>query len=140
MPSGRFALVVMPVAFAMSLRTAPQPGWLRDLWMSQGILEGVVGDDSRDVWGTWPANVSFGQIIDAFVPPSSQDRFVINLGANDGARHDPAFPLLVERGYGGILVEGDPAFKKRLYANIGPFNQTGGSVRRRSATRRGRAR
>ena len=70
-------------------------------------------------------SVSFGQILDEFVPPSSRNKFLINLGANDGARHDPSFPLFVERGYGGILVEGDPAFKKRLYNNMRPFNASG---------------
>jgi len=63
--------------------------------------------------------------MDELVPTSGQNKFVINLGANDGARHDPSFPLIVERGYGGILVEGDPAFKKRLYNNLKPFNASG---------------
>ena len=113
----------VPVA-SMDAVTAPKPGWLHDLWSAQGFLEGVV-DDSSHVRGQWPANVSFGQIIDTFVPLHTRNKFLINLGANDGARHDPSFPLFVERGYGGILVEGDPAFKKRLYANMKPFNATG---------------
>ena len=103
----------------------PPMGWLRDLWQAQGFLEGIVEGADDKLRGSWPANISFGQILDAFVPPPQRDRFLINLGANDGARHDPSFPLLVERGYGGILVEGDPAFKKRLYANIKPFNASG---------------
>lgn len=108
--------------------SAPRAGWLRDLWISQGILEGIEegsGASSTRTRGEWPANVSFGQILDEFVPPSSRNKFLINLGANDGARHDPSFPLFVERGYGGILVEGDPAFKKRLYNNMRPFNASG---------------
>ena len=103
----------------------PSAGWLRDLWTAQGILRTPSDVAALQGGSSWPANVSFAQIIDAFVPRESQDRFVVNLGANDGARHDPAFPLLVERGYGGILVEGDPSFKKRLYTNVRPFNTTG---------------
>ena len=106
----------------------PPSGWLRDLWVAQGIIESPSSGEGAThgySGGMWPANVSFGQIMDAFVPPASRNSFVVNLGANDGARHDPAFPLIVERGYGGILVEGDPAFKKRLYNNISPFNTTG---------------
>ena len=47
------------------------------------------------------------------------------LGANDGSRHDPAFPLLVDRGYGGIFCEGVSDFKARLFANLRPFNTSG---------------
>ena len=117
--------VAMPL---LAVPEAPRPGWLRDLWIAQGILEGVIdesGASSPRTRGIWPANVSFGQIIDEFVPASSRNKFLINLGANDGARHDPSFPLFVERGYGGILVEGDPAFKKRLFSNMRPFNASG---------------
>lgn len=126
---------------ARLLGQAPLPtGWLRDLWTAQGIIDDENNDEQlvtvgcvpcgeqrqvASARGTWPANVSFAQLIDAFVPEASQDRYVINIGANDGARHDPAFPLLVERGYGGVLLEGDPAFKKRLYANTVPFNSSG---------------
>ena len=99
--------------------------WLEQLWKVQGITEASEAQPGSSQHGLWPANVSFAQIIDAFVPPATQDRYVINLGANDGARHDPAFPLIVERAYGGILVEGDPSFKKRLFANIRPFNTSG---------------
>tara|TARA_B110001452_G_scaffold66741_1_gene53634 strand:- start:728 stop:1972 length:1245 start_codon:yes stop_codon:yes gene_type:complete len=81
--------------------------------------------DDPHASSAWPANVSFGQLIDNFVPAARRDKFVLNLGANDGARHDPSFPLIVERNYGGILVEGDPSFKKRLYANVRPFNASG---------------
>lgn len=105
-------------------RAVPPSGWLHDLWASQGLLEGLVPDDP-DASSVWPANVSFGQMIDNFVPAERRDKFVVNLGANDGTRHDPSFPLLVERHYGGILVEGDPAFKTRLYANVQPFNASG---------------
>lgn len=102
----------------------PPPGWLRELWVAQGFLAGVAGVDVAG--GSWPANISFAQILDQLVEPhAALNRFVVNLGANDGARHDPAFPLLVERGYGGILVEGDPVFKKRLFANVQPLNGSG---------------
>lgn len=105
---------------AMSI---PPAGWLRALWASQGFLEGT--EYSRGIGGDWPANISFGQILDEFVDEKTLNRFVVNLGANDGTRHDPAFPLLVERGYGGVHFEGDPAFKKRLYASLKPFNASG---------------
>ena len=102
----------------------PPPSWLRKLWVAQGFLAGV--PDIDEAGGSWPANISFGQLIDEVVAPhATLNRFVVNLGANDGARHDPSYPLLVERGFGGILVEGDPAFKKRLYANVQPLNSSG---------------
>ena len=75
--------------------------------------------------GGWPASVSFAQVLDECVPPALLDRFVVNLSANDGSRHDPAFPLLVERGYGGVFCEGASNFKARLYANLKPFNASG---------------
>ena len=135
----RAAMLLLPLLTLLSPRptsaagaAVPPPGWLHDLWTTQGLFEGdgskasaASSSSSSSATVGWPANVSFTQIIDAFVPPSKQDRFVVNLGANDGARHDPAFPLIVDRAYGGILVEGDPSFKKRLYANIRPFNTTG---------------
>ena len=120
-----FVLVCLTCARAQGHRTRQPPsGWFHDLWTSQGILD---GEDAKDghARGVWPANVSFAQLIDNAVPVASRNAFVVNLGANDGQRHDPAFPLIAERGYGGILVEGDPAFKKRLYANVAPFNTTG---------------
>ena len=110
---------------AQPLRDCPPPGWLRDLWSANGLLEGLPCAAGAPRAGAWPANVSFAQIFDNLVPPRALDRYVINLGANDGARHDPAFPLLAERGYGGIMVEGDPPFKERLYRNLQPFNASG---------------
>ena len=86
---------------AQPLRDCPPPGWLRDLWSANGLLEGLPCAAGAPRAGAWPANVSFAQIFDNLVPPRALDRYVINLGANDGARHDPAFPLLAERGYGG---------------------------------------
>ena len=110
---------------AQPLRDCPPPGWLRDLWSANGLLEGLPCAAGAPRAGAWPANVSFAQIFDNLVPSRALDRYVINLGANDGARHDPAFPLLAERGYGGIMVEGDPPFKERLYRNLQPFNASG---------------
>ncbi len=102
----------------------PAGSWLRNLWVAQGFLTGVSGIDAAG--GSWPANISFGLILDEVIKSTvALNRFVVNLGANDGARHDPAFPLLVERDFGGILVEGDPAFKKRLYSNMQPLNHSG---------------
>ena len=88
-------------------------------------MDGVQGVPAPSGGGGWPANISFAQVLDEFVPPALLDRFVVNLGANDGSRHDPAFPLLVERGYGGVFCEGASNFKARLYANLKPFNASG---------------
>ena len=130
----RSALILVPLLLVPAHRATvvdtsnwsipPAGSWLRDLWVAQGFLTGIAGIDKPG--GSWPANISFGLILDEVIKsPMKLNRFVVNLGANDGSRHDPAFPLLVERGFGGIMVEGDPAFKKRLYSNMQPLNASG---------------
>ena len=129
MPTSPPALLLLTLG-SLALRapaapaaSVPPAGWLRDLWATQGFLEGT--EHAGSGGGQWPANISFTRILDELVPPASYNKYVVNIGANDGSRHDPAFPLLVERGFGGVHIEGDPAFKKRLYANLKPFNGSG---------------
>ena len=48
----------------------------------------------------WPANFSFGQLLDEFVPLNERTLYAVNIGArNCGPRdHDPVYPLFAERG------------------------------------------
>lgn len=82
----------------------------------------MLGDDSI----SWPADVSFEQLIDALVPVGRLSRYVINVGAKDGVLHDPTWGLFSARGYSGVEVEGGAPFRNRLYRNVARVNATGG--------------
>ena len=56
------------------IMSIPPRGWLRDLWSSQGFLDGVQGVAAPSGGGGWPSNVSFAQVLDEFVPPALLDR------------------------------------------------------------------
>ncbi len=51
------------------------------------------------------------------------DFFFIQIGANDGKRHDPIFPYVKEYGWRGILVEPVPSYFARLKHNYRSFPQ-----------------
>ncbi len=51
------------------------------------------------------------------------DFFFIQIGANDGRRHDPIFPYVNEYGWRGILVEPVPSYFDRLKHNYRSFPQ-----------------
>ena len=82
------------------------PHWFEELWR-QGIWIHGLGhclfDSSLCSGELWPTSVSFEQLLDEFVPPAELDKTVLNLGANDGKRHDPSYSLLAHRAYGGIM-------------------------------------
>jgi hypothetical protein len=78
----------------------------------------------------WPTRISFHTILREFVDDSTENRFVINLGAQDGDNYDPVFELLVKekilkRYYSGIFIEASEAHEKSLRQNTRMFNQTG---------------
>jgi hypothetical protein len=78
----------------------------------------------------WPVRSTFKMILDEFVGEELENRFVINLGAQDGDNYDPVFELLLEenrnkRYYSGIFVEASRAYANKLNRNVKMFNQTG---------------
>jgi len=102
--------------------------WFKELWRQQGLGYTALGTVSlipRSAQVNWPTSISFEQLLDEFVPPAELDKTVLNLGANDGKRHDPSYSLLAHRAYGGIMYEGDRAFRKRLFRNMRSVNTTG---------------
>ena len=77
--------------------------WFKELWRQQGFGYTALGTVSlipRSVQVNWPISISFEQLLDEFVPPAELDKTVLNLGANDGKRHDPSYSLLAHRAYG----------------------------------------
>ena len=80
--------------------------WFRELWRQQGFGRTTLGTESsvpRSAEVNWPISISFEQLLDEFVPSAELDKTVLNLGANDGKRHDPSYSLLAHRRYGGIM-------------------------------------
>lgn len=80
--------------------------WFKELWRQQGLGYTALGTVSlipRSAQVNWPTSISFEQLLDEFVPPAELDKTVLNLGANDGKRHDPSYSLLAHRAYGGIM-------------------------------------
>ncbi|MGH8658039.1 MAG: FkbM family methyltransferase [Gammaproteobacteria bacterium] len=53
----------------------------------------------------------------------SDDFFFIQIGANDGRRHDPIFRYITQYGWRGILVEPVPSYFSRLKHNYRTFPQ-----------------
>ena len=47
-------------------------------------------------------------------------RFAVNIGANDGATHDPVYPLFLA-GYKGVAIEGDPRWNDSLVRTFAPL-------------------
>ncbi len=124
---------MMPLAL---LASAPALSpWFSALREQQGLSQHRHGNrgafDSFDsvVSSTpeipWPADISFERLLDEFVAPANLDKTVINIGANDGKRHDPSYSLLASRQYGGLMFEGDANFRKRLVRNMRAVNGSG---------------
>ena len=74
---------------------------------------------------TWPSNLSFPSLLDAYVPEAASDRFAINIGARDGRWIDPVYTLYQDRGYGGLAIEGNLVYEPALRHNLG---NTSGSI------------
>jgi len=60
------------------------------------------------------------------VPASALNRFAINIGANDGRERDPTYSLFSQRGYRGLVVEGDEYWRPALERHLAPWNTSGG--------------
>ena len=94
--------------------------YLRELLAGQGLLDGAAL--------TWPANVSFGQLLSAVgvTAAASRPGFAVNVGAGDGQRLDnykrpinPVLPLF-RAGFAGLAVEEDT-----IYADGGSTTRRG---------------
>ena len=71
----------------------------------------------------WPVDVTFEKLLHRYVPRSQQDRFTINVGAQNGDGFDPIYPLL-QRGYAGLSFEGDPDRYEVLHKNLAAVNSS----------------
>jgi hypothetical protein len=120
-------LLLLPTATVASL----SPSFRHHL-INNGLLQEKTtenkGDERRH---KWPSRVSIKQILDEFVDESSRNRYVINLGAQDGGNYDPVFELLSYEArvkkiwYSGIFVEASQEYKLQLQRVVKYFNKTG---------------
>ena len=79
---------------------AEPSAWLRDLWDAQGFA----GSSSL----RWPADISFSQLLDEFVPDGSRTHFAVSIGGRTGQpSHDHVAPLFRSRAYHGVVFEED---------------------------------
>ena len=93
---------------SMTLPSIASP-YLRELLAGQGLLDGAAL--------TWPANVSFGQLLSAIgVTIGTGSGFAVSVGAGDGQRLDnykrpinPVMPLY-SAGFGGLAIEEDTVY------------------------------
>lgn len=96
--------------------------------INNGLLQAPA--DNSDFKRTWPTRISFQNILQEFVDTGEENRFVINLGAQDGDNYDPIFELLqkekqVDRYYSAIFIEASRAHEQKLVRNARRFNSTG---------------
>lgn len=95
----------------------PINAWLAQLWDEQGITQPVARHLS------WPMNISFQLAVEELVPPSQRNRFAVNLGAADGRKLDPTYPLFAA-GWKGVAVEGFEKVRSELHANLAQVNSS----------------
>jgi len=66
-------------------------------------------------------------LVDTYLPSEERTKYLVNIGAQDGKKHDPTYPLL-SAGYSGALFEGDQDYKEALYANVAALPTASDSV------------
>mgnify|MGYP003385968854 FL=1 len=73
----------------------------------------------------WPC-ASVQLMLDTFVPSTSEAaQYIVNIGAQEGDEHDPAFTLHKDKHYAGLLFEGDHKVFEKLDQHIKAINQSG---------------
>ena len=76
------------------------------------------GDSKAEAKGR-PPPLSIGKILDTLeASGSTMNKWAINIGANDGKENDPLYALYTQKGYQGVIIEGDAGFKNALHQHL----------------------
>ena len=114
-------LAALPRADGADLDTIPRRSrssrYLDALLNSQGLSGHSLATPS------WPANVSFAQLIEAALPPASRSKYAITIGARTGI-DDPVYELFAVHDYAGLAIEGDATHLRELAKNMAAVNRS----------------